>query len=470
MRHLVLGLFIILLTATAADAATQGKAPIRSRVGIAAVVNDEVITFSDITNRIMLYISGSPDKPPAEAMKKIEQQTLSRLIDEKLQVQEAKDLGITIGEDQVNEGFAEIARQNGMPADEFKKRLLGSGVKPETLLDQIRAEIAWSQVIRRKLRPQVNVSETEIDNELDSLARTSGKTEYRVAEIFLNVADPKDEARIREEATKMTAQITKGASFAQVAKQFSQSPGAATGGDIGWVQEGQLDAKLTTALSQMQPGQISPPIRTDKGYTILFLRDVRQNAVVGAQAAAQPAAPAPAPAPVQTTGGDSILHLKQIVIPLGKVDPQPIINAKIVRAQSLKSEITSCEAMEQKAKDFIFDGTGDLGKVALSKMSEGMKAAVAGLPVGTLSDPVRNTDSIAVLMVCGREDIGGTPVAAAQAPSPAPAAPSPAPALSKDDEKSREKIAGKIGQQRLTQLQERYLRDLRATAFIDKRL
>lgn len=471
MKNIVLALLLVLLSATAAEAATDsGKArqmdagKARQRVGIAAVVNDEVVTFSDVTNRVRLYLTGAK-QPPAEALRKMEKEILSRLIDEKLQLQEAKDLGITVTDEQVKEGFAEIAQKNKLPADEFRQRLQSAGVKVDTLYDQLRAEIAWSQVIRRKLRPQVNVSESEIDSQMDRIVRASGKNEFRVAEIFLAVPDAKDEMNVREDADKIVKQITKGASFSQIAREFSQAPGASTGGDIGWIQEGQLDAALDNALSKMQPGQVSPPIRTAKGFHILFLRDVRQNAVVSSSSGA-PAAPQAAPAaPVEAAPADTIVHLKQIVIPVGKTDPQPIVNAKIVRAQSLSAEIKSCEQMETKAKDFIFDGTGDLGKVSMNALQDPIKTAVAGLPAQTLSQPVRLENAIAVLMVCDRTDVGGTPVAAV-APAPAPAAPAP---VVKNDEASREKIATRIGQERLTQLQERYLRDLRATAFIDKR-
>lgn len=462
MKNIILGLLLVLLTVASADAATNN----RQRVGIAAVVNDEVVTFSDVANRVNLYLSGK--MPPADVRRKMEQQILNRLIDEKLQMQEAKSLGIVVGEDQVSAGFAEVARQNGVPPEEFRRRLQASGVSVGTLYDQLRAEIAWSQVIKRKLRPQVNVSESEIDSEMDNMVRSSGKPEYRVAEIFLAVTDVKDENKTKEDADKIVIQITKGASFAQIARQFSQAPGASTGGDIGWVQEGQLDAKLDQVLAKMQPGQVSPPIRTDKGFHILFLRDVRMNKIV-TDAAASQAAPEPeAPAQETRAIGETFLHLKQIVIPVAAADPTPIINAKTVRAASLKTEVTSCEQMDQKAKDFIFEGTGDLGKIAASTLPDAVRLAVLPLETGVLSDPVRVPAGIAVLMVCAREETRAPAAAATLTKKEIPLP--KISAVSKTDEAAREQIAGKIGQQRLTQLQERYLRDLRATAFIDKRL
>src|SRR5688500_8781391 len=124
MKNVVLGLMLALLALVPAAEASLD----RQRVGIAAVVNDDVITFSDVVNRVQLYASSSAQKPPPEAMRRLEQQILDRLIDEKLQMQEARDLGIEIADEQVKAAFAEIARQNGMGAEEFRSRLVAAGV------------------------------------------------------------------------------------------------------------------------------------------------------------------------------------------------------------------------------------------------------------------------------------------------------------------------------------------------------
>ena len=421
-------------------------------IGIAAIVNDSVITRTDVSNRLQLYIAGNPKAPPPEVRQKMEQQILNKLIDEKLQLQEAKSLGVAVDEQQVSDGFAKIAQQNNLPPDEFKKRLASGGVKIDTLYDQIRAEIAWGQVVRRKLRPQLSITEGEIDRALSEAERMSGKTEYRVAEIFLTVDESHKEGDVRREAEKVVAHITKGASFSSVAREVSQAPGAAQGGDLGWISEGQLDQALETALGKMQPGQISPPVRTDKGFHVLFLRDIRKGEYVPSEGAAVAA--------VAVASGPA-LHLKQIVIPVAVTDPAPVVNAKMVRAQSLKSEIPNCAAMDTKMQDFATPGTGDLGSVPESALSEPVKAAVAGLETGVLSSPLRTSEGVIVFMVCGRSEAGGTASSSAGAP-PVQAAPAP--------ETTREKIASKIGMQRLDQMQERYLRDLRATAFIDKRI
>lgn len=481
-----LSLLFLLALAAPLPALAATKDALTGRVGIAAVVNDEAVTFSDLRNRVALMLLGAPGAPPPEVRKKIENQVLGVLIDERLQMQAAKTLGIAVDDAEVDAGFARIAANNKLEAEEFRRRLGAAGVNAATLRDKIRAEIAWGMVVRRKLRPQITVSESEIDSELDRLARGRGKTEYNVAEILLPVSSPDMDNLVREDAGKIVQQLTKGASFSQVARQFSQSPGAAQGGDLGWLQAEQMDPALGEAVSKMQPGQISPPVRTARGYHILFLRDRRAGGTLPAAApaprpAARPAAPAKpvAAKPAAAAAAGDIVHLMQLVIPIGENDPAPIVNAKISRAQSLKIEVSSCQNMAEKARDFLTPGTGDLGRGPVAKLPEPVRAAVEDLPEGELSAPVRIPGGVAVLMVCDRIE-GAMPATApeqAMAPDPeeavpeeetAEAAPPPAPAAMNDE--SREQVANQIGMKRLEQMAERYLKDLRATAYIEKRL
>lgn len=484
-------LFLVTLSLPAAAAETRAGA----RAGIAAVVNDDAITFSDIRNRMHLYMLGMPPNPPPEALKKIEAQTLSRLIDETLQMQEAKRLGITIEDAQINSAMAQLAANNKMTTEQFQQKLAASGIKQSTLLAKIRAEIAWGMVVRRKLRPQVNVSETEIDNEMSRLARSKGKHEYQVAEIFLPVTSPETESLTREDAGKILTQLGQGASFPQLAKQFSKAPGASQGGDLGWVQQGQLDPALDQALAGMEPGQLTQPIKTERGYHILFLRDKRDGGSIASEKPATPpapvkpvAAPAPAAHVAATPAVEAALHLMQIIIPAAPTEAKAEIAAKTSRAASLKSELASCDDMAAKAADYGTSDRSDLGMQKLENLPPDIRTAVAPLGDNELSAPVRTQSGIAVYMVCSRtEATPATPApetAAAPAAEPekaaeAPAAPAqpeaaaaakPAAAETPADDASRNQIASDLGMKRLDQMAERYLKDLRATAYIEKRI
>ncbi len=473
----------------AGKAAGKQAAASGQRVGIAAVVNDDVITFSDIEDRMRLYMLGAPPNLPPEAKQKVLQQAMYRLVDEKLQLQEAKSLNINPTDKEVEDGFAMLAAQNKATPEQFRDRLTQAGVNLNTIQDQIRAELAWTQVVRRKLRPQIVISENEIDTEFDRLQRSSGRTEYRIAEIFLSFDGEASEKNAREQMERLIVDLGKGRPFSQAAREYSEAPGAATGGDLGWIEEGILAPELNDAITKLQPGQLSPPIRTNKGYHLLFLRDVRQKGVPGATAAAPaPAAPpaeaaaapekrpslvssdAPAPERPQLSAEADV---KRILLPLATGEAEVLVQSKLARAEQLRREITSCDAMDARMKDFSASGTGDMGRIDTATLPDAAKDALNGVNDGSLSRPARVDGGIALYMVCGRDAAPAPKVIdAVEAPAvaPAPAAPAAAAAPAGGaNEAQREEIANRLGTQRLEQMAERYLRDLRATAFIEQR-
>jgi peptidyl-prolyl cis-trans isomerase SurA len=499
------------LIATAATAATP---PQGASVGIAAVVNEDIITYADIENRLRLYLLGAPAQPPEEIRKRLVDQVFTRLVDESLQMQEARNLGITVDPSEIEHAFGTVAGQNNTTSDIFRQRLKSAGVSPVTMEDQIRSEIAWSQVVRRKLRPQITISEAEIDTEIARLARSSGKTEFRVAEIYVSLKGAASEKAALEKLNSIAEEIRKGRPFSQLARQFSEAPGAATGGDLGWIEDGILDSRLNTALKAMKPGDLSAPIRTDGGFHLLFLRDSRQVETIAAKGApaAKPTAPvAPTPAdkeaatdakrpslvttstaPPETAPQGNLpatLKLKRLVLPIAANEPQVITQTKLARAESLRREITSCADMDTAMQSFTTDGTGDMGNVTIGELPKAMQSALADLPAEQLSTPVRDEKNITLLMICDPAGLRDTPTAAlpivndgkaetaADTPAPDTAAAAtggagptlPASPVLTAAERQREEIANRLGVQRLEQMAERYLRDLRATAYIDKR-
>lgn len=417
--------------------------------GIAATVNDAVVTLNDVQDRARLYLSANGQNVTQEQIKQVVPKVLDKLIDEALQLQEAKKLGLEVSEQDTVAGFADIAKQNGLSADEFRARLTQAGNNPDSLKNQIKADIAWSRVVRRKLRPQINISENEIDLAFDQAESGSGKTSYHLAEIFLGVSDKAREDSVREEAEKLAQQVRSGTPFSSIARQYSQSPGAAQGGDLGWVQPGQLEDALDAALTSLRPGQISPPIRTSKGYTLLFMIDARTN--TGANALLEEPAP-------QAAEGETV-SLKQVLL---KADPKKGregLNAKALEAKGLQKKITDCAKMDDAIKKYANSHSRDMGKVPLVRMPPQLRDIVSKMKTGALSDPVLAPDGIIVLMVCGHGDGKVEEPKAADAP-----------VLDKADDASRDKVAVKLGSVRLDQMAVRYLGDLRAAAFIEKRI
>ncbi|MES2728812.1 MAG: peptidylprolyl isomerase [Pseudomonadota bacterium] len=248
----------------------------KTRDGIAAVVNDRAISLSDVENRTRLLIksSGLPDTP--EFRQRMIQQVVAMLIEEQIKIQAARKEKITVDDKAVDKGFANVAAQNKMTPEQFAEMMQRQGVRISTLRDQIRAETAWGEVVAKRIRPRIDVSAADINTEMQVIRSNIGKTQYRLAEIFLAVDKPEDDVKIQQAATKLHSQLaTQPKIFPQVARQFSQSAGAAQGGDMGWIQGAQLPDALGRTVVGMTPETVSAPVRSLSGYHILFLRAVR---------------------------------------------------------------------------------------------------------------------------------------------------------------------------------------------------
>jgi peptidyl-prolyl cis-trans isomerase SurA len=253
------------------------SAPAQAQVeGIAAVVNEDAITMSDVEDRMRLIIasSGLPNTP--EIKNKLSGQVVGSLIEEQIKIQEGRRLEIDVTQDEINQGFATIAQQNNIPVDKFTAMLTQSGINIGTLHHQIEAQIAWGKVVQKEVRPKITVTDSDVDEGLARFEANIGRTEYLLAEVLLPVDSVKSESDTLQLANNLISEIRAGkVPFAKVAQQFSKAPGAEQGGDIGWVQQGQLPEELDRVLPTLIAGGVSQPIRSLSGYHILHLRESR---------------------------------------------------------------------------------------------------------------------------------------------------------------------------------------------------
>ncbi len=243
---------------------------------IAAVVNNDAITATDVAERLKLVMVSSGIPNSADIRAKLTPQVINMLVDERLMLQEAGRMGINITPEEVDTGFATIAQQNGMDLQKFRGMMKKSGVPARAMEHQIRAQMAWGKVVQQKIRPTVTVNDLEVDSMIERLRANIGKNEYLVGEIFLPIDNPQEESNVSQLAQKLTKEMLQGkVPFPRVAAQFSQSASSKRGGDVGWVQEGQLAPELEEILMRMNEGDLSEPVRTLAGYYIITLRKKR---------------------------------------------------------------------------------------------------------------------------------------------------------------------------------------------------
>ena len=393
-------------------------------VGIVAVVNDNIISAYDLEQRMRIIISSARMPDNAETRRRLRGQALRALIDDQLRLQEAKRRNMSVSKDDMARARNRIEKQNKLKVGGFSAFVLSQGLDEDAVLAQMKAELAWNKLIDRRLKRRIRVSDDEVDETYTRLLKSEGLRERQLGEIYLPVTRAGDLADIERTAKRLVGQLRGGASFTAIARQFSQGPGANKGGVIGWILEGQLGAKIETALANVTVGKYSDPIRTVEGIYIYFVRNERR---VGAS---DPLA--------------AEITLKQLALSLAKQAPQSEVDRQLVIARKFAGMVQGCDDIDRAAKELGASGAGSLGKLRVGDLPPRFRSAVANLPIGRPSTPLRTDQGLHVLIVCDRTE--------AKAYRP-----------------NREAVVTGLGQQRLGMMARRLLRDLRRDANIDVR-
>ncbi|MCB2080700.1 MAG: SurA N-terminal domain-containing protein, partial [Novosphingobium sp.] len=172
-----------------------------------AVINGDVVTGTDVDQRLALILAANTNPVSGDELERLRLQVLRNLIDETLEIQEAKASDIEIGDAEVNESYARVAAQNfneNVEAmDAYLERI---GSSPASLKRQILGELAWQRLLRRNVAPFVNVSEEEVNEMLERLRAAKGTDEYRIGEIYL-AATPESKQQVFENAHRIVEQL-----------------------------------------------------------------------------------------------------------------------------------------------------------------------------------------------------------------------------------------------------------------------
>lgn len=349
-----------------------------------AKVNGEVITDTDISQRVALVVAASQAQVGPEEMGRLRLQVLRNLIDETLQIQEAKAADIEVEEAEVNQTYARVAQQNfGQNPTALDGYLVKIGSSPASLKRQIRGELSWQRLLRRNVQPFINVSDEEVKEMLERLKAAKGTEEYHLGEIFLSANEDTKDA-VLNNATQIVEQIKQGGSFVAYARQFSEASTAAVGGDLGWIRLAQLPSELATVAQQLQTGQLAGPIPVSGGYDILYLIDKRQVLTADPR--------------------DATLSLKQITItfPAGTTKDQA--GPKVAEFAKAVQAIQGCGAAESAASAMGATVVGN-DNIRVRDLPGPLQEAMLKLSLGQTTPPFGSVeDGVRVLMLCGRDD------------------------------------------------------------------
>jgi peptidyl-prolyl cis-trans isomerase SurA len=388
-----------------------------------AVVNGDIITGTDVDQRLALILAANQNKPNADELQRLRMQVLRNLIDETLQIQEAKASEIDIDNSEIEQAYSRVAQQNfSQNPSAMDTYLTRIGSSPASLKRQIKGELSWQRLLRRNVQPFVNVSDEEVKEMLARLQADKGTEEYRIGEIYLS-ATADNKPAVFENGKRIVDQLRRGGSFVAYARQYSEASTAAVGGDLGWIRLAQLPNELATAAQQMSTGQLVGPVEVPGGFSIIYLIDKRQVLTADPR--------------------DAILSLKQISIDF----PADITEAEATKRASIFANAMKnahgCGAVDGAAAKIGAQVVAN-DQVRARDLPGPLQDALLNLSLGETSPPFGSIkDGVRVLMLCGRDD------------------PKVASGPSFDD------MMSQMEDDRVNKRAQAYLRDLRRDAVID---
>jgi len=405
---------------------------------IVATVNDESISDFELRQRVALYLAlnGINQQLTPEQRTRIRGQILDVLESEKLQLQEAVKKKITVSPVEVDKRINAMMQEYHFTIDQLRVNLKNAGASEDALRSQITASIAWQKAVQDEYSDRVNVTPEMIAAEMSRYAESANKPHYRVLEIFLPVDNPEQDAKVKKDAQEVETQLRQGAPFPVVARQFSQHPSAATGGDMGWVSDGQLAAELNTALGKMEIGAITDPIRSTGGYYILALRERQEP--LGTKIAEIPTGP---------TGPAGTLPLARLLFPVDPNGPKDQIEQIIKVAVQIQTHYSGCGQLDDLHKKMNGSVYMDLGNANLAELSPQIQDAMKATKPGEAAQPFMSEAGVELIGRCDKRIEVKTAYVMP----------------------TKEQVEDQLFQSQIAALARRYLRDLKREANIQVR-
>jgi len=246
---------------------------------IVALVEEDVILKSELDQAVesirQQVLARGQSLPPQDVL---EEQVLERLIQTRLEVIRAEATGIRVSDSDVDSALERVAEQNNISLAQMRRALEADGIEFEEFRREIRNEMMSSRLRQRVANSMDEVTETEIDILLAS--ERFGGQEYLLSQIVITVPESASPDELRQSRARMQEvidEIESGMSFSAAAISYSQGPDALEGGDVGWRSISALPRPFAEAIENLQPGEISEPVRTPAGFVIFQVRDLRDR-------------------------------------------------------------------------------------------------------------------------------------------------------------------------------------------------
>lgn len=353
---------------------------------IVAVVNSEPITNFQVRQemqRMGQFLAQQQQPMPSSAL--LAEQSLERLINERAQIQFARESGIKIEDFALDESERTIARQNQLSMEEMLRRLSADGMSRSQFRSNLRDQMMLSRVREREIGGRIRVSELDIDQYLMDQQRNAGAAlaEVNIAHILVALPESPTTAQVAEaqaKAQQLMARVRAGADFSQVAREVSQAPDAADGGLMGMRPADRYPQLFVDAVQTLEPGAMTV-VRSGAGLHLLRLIDKR-------------AAGAVASTVTQTLARHILLR------PTASQD-EAAASARLaaLRLRILGGETTFDAAAREVSQDGSAAQGGDLGWTAPGQFVPEFEAAMDELKPGEISQPFASRFGVHLIQV-----------------------------------------------------------------------
>ena len=394
-----------------------------SVVKATAIINGEVITQTDLDQRLALLAIANGGQIAANEIDRLRQQVLRNLIDETLQIQAATAAEIKVSDADIDRTIVRVAGNVKQTPEQMGDYLKARGSSIRSIRRQILGEMSWRRLQSAKIESGINVGDDEVKSVIDRMEASKGTEEYKVSEIFLS-ANASTQPQAMANATQIIDALRKGGSFVGYARQYSEASTGAVGGDLGWVRPEQLPDPIAAVVRSLQPGQVSSPVSVPGGVSIIALQDTRKVLTADPR--------------------NAELNLKQVSLtfPAGtsKATAEPIVARFALAAQNAGG----CGGAEKMASEFRAEVVQSDG-VKLKELPDALQTMMLPMQVGQATRPFGSLEEgVRVLVICGRDEV-------------TPGLP------------SYEQVRDQMNEERVNIRARRYLRDLRRDAIIDFR-
>jgi len=246
---------------------------------VVAVINDEVITQRDVDQLLsVLYAQYSQEFKGDELLQKMEgvkKDILNQIIEDKLVLSRAKELGLKVTESEIGEKLDYIKK--GFPSEEeFYRTLETQGITAANLKDRYRDQIMMKKLVDYEVKSKISVLPSEISDYYEKhRSRFREGDKYRVKNILVKAKDDVSFELAKVEIDNVCNKLKAGENFDDLAMKYSQGPNAEKGGDMGYIEKGQMLEALDEAIFKLKSGEFSEPVKSELGYHLFKVEDIK---------------------------------------------------------------------------------------------------------------------------------------------------------------------------------------------------